>query len=122
MLAVLFVAMTVQAASQAPTPTVPAIVIHHADWEKMPNGRALRAVYPKAARKSRIDGRVTMLCGVLATGRLTKCSTVEETPSGWGFGDAALGLASAFRMKPVTPSGQSVAGGTITIPMVFKAP
>jgi protein TonB len=119
MLAALFVAMMVQAAAQAPSPP---IVIHHADWDKMPNGRTFRAFYPKAARKGRIDGRVTVLCSVTAKGALTKCSTVEETPSGWGFGDAALGLASEFRMKPVTPSGQSVAGGSITIPMVFKVP
>jgi len=120
MIATLLVAMMVLVA--APTPPTPPIVIHHADWEKMPNGRTFRAFYPKAARKSRIDGRVTMLCGILATGALTKCSTVDEAPLGWGFGDAALGLASEFRMKRVTPSGQSVAGGTITIPMVFKVP
>ncbi len=122
MLATLLVAMTVQAAAQNPAPPTRAIVIHRADWEKSPNGNNMAAVYPRAARKSRIDGRVTVLCGVLATGLLTRCSAVEETPQGWGFGDAALRLTSKFRMKPVTPDGQPVAGGSITIPIVFKVP
>ena len=122
MLAALLVAMMVQAAPQAPTPPAPPIVIHNADWEEIPSGRAFRAFYPKAARKGRIEGRATVLCRVTARGALTQCKTVEEAPSGWGFGDAALRLAPKFRMKPETPSGQSVAGGSITIPMVFKIP
>ncbi len=122
MLATLLVAMTVQAAAQTPAPSTRAIVIRRGDWVKSPNGNNMAAVYPRAARKSRIDGRVTLRCGVLATGLLTRCSTIEEAPQGWGFGDAALRLTSKFRMKPVTPDGQPVAGGSITIPLVFQVP
>jgi protein TonB len=120
MFASLLVAAALQAVAQPSAAPDPPIVIHHADWEKFPDGRTFRAFYPKAARESRVEGRVTMHCSVLATGALTRCSTVDESPTGWGFGDAALGMASAFRMKRVTPSGQSVAGGTIAIPMVFQ--
>lgn len=122
MLAALLVAMTLQAAAQTPAPPTRAIVIRRADWEKSPTGNNMARAYPKAARKSRIDGRVTVLCGVLASGLLARCSTVEEAPLGWGFGEAALSLTSKFRMKPVTPDGQSVAGGSITIPIVFTVP
>ena len=48
------------------------------------------------------------------------CKVTSETPTGYGFGAAALKLAGSFKMKPETRDGEPVAGALVTIPMPFK--
>ena len=50
----------------------------------------------------------------------TKCHVTSESPAGHGFGDAALKLASKFRMRTRTADGHSVGGGWVTIPMRWQ--
>jgi TonB family protein len=78
--------------------------------------------YPKRAASEERGGRAKLSCKVMATGSLTRCSIVEETPKDYGFGEAALSLSKLFRMKPKTIDGKPVGGGAITIPIVFSVP
>ena len=63
-----------------------------------------------------------MLCTIEVSGNLAPCTLEEETPLGYGFGDAALKLSRLFRMAPGTRNGQPIVGGTIHIPIEFSVP
>lgn len=54
--------------------------------------------YPSSAFQQGVSGRVVLRCRVGSGGRLTNCSVVSETPSGWGFGSFALSSAEQARV------------------------
>jgi TonB family protein len=83
----------------------PALAQAKTDWSQIPTGADFARYYPKDAADQNISGRAILDCDVNAAGTLTDCRTVEETPVGYGFGDAALKLSGLFRMKPQDPSG-----------------
>lgn len=70
------------------------------EWSKVPTGADFARFYPKAAADQSISGRAILDCDVNANGWLTDCRAADETPVGYGFGDAAVKLSSLFRMKP----------------------
>lgn len=91
-----------------------------ADWVRKPTADDLVRVYPRAARSKGIAGWAKMRCKVTAKGTLTDCETVEELPEGMGFGEAVLRLAPKFEMPTKTPTGQSVEGASVEIPVRFQ--
>jgi protein TonB len=92
-------------------------------WLAVPSGEDMVAVYPAAALRAHVTfGQVTVHCSVTDQGKLTNCAIVDENPSTVGFGAAALKLAPRFRMAKTTDDGQSVAAGTVLIPIIFRAP
>lgn len=95
----------------------PAIV--QPEWLRRPTADDFRRLYPAAAARKNVPGRATILCGVGAEGLLINCTVTEESPSGEGFGEAALKMASAFKLRPLTRNGQPVEGGTVRIPLRF---
>lgn len=76
-------------------------------WVRQP--RDLERYYPARALAREIPGQVFLDCLVTATGTLN-CSVVSETPTGWGFGAAALRIAGEHRMVPAMRDGQAVEG------------
>ncbi len=93
----------------------------NADWAEVPKARGMAQVYPRRAFDLGLTGRVTLDCLVGLNGKLSSCSVLDETPAGYGFGDAALKWAPSFKMKPETLDGHPVAGGHIELPIVFHA-
>lgn len=65
------------------------------------------------------QGRAMVRCQVSATGRLTHCVALSESPTGANVGAFAVKLAEAYRVQP---GDRRIQGGTITIPMRFKLP
>ncbi|MEQ1618798.1 MAG: TonB family protein [Terricaulis sp.] len=65
--------------------------------------------YPPAAFAAGMAGEVQLDCAVAVDGRLD-CTIVSETPPDWGFGDAALALASEHVMTPPTQAGAPARG------------
>ncbi len=101
-----------EATAAKPTITKP-------EWLRIPSGRTMTAGIPKLAKSRAIQGAATLFCSVNGQGRLENCTIATEDPPGFGFGSAALGMASEFQMKPTTADGKKVEGGTIKQPFVF---
>lgn len=89
-------------------------------WEELPTAEAMEQAYPLSPLQQGIGGKVTLICRVLETGRLTHCNTRTEASS--DFGAAALSLAPAFRMRATTEEGLPTAGGLVRIPIEFNPP
>lgn len=104
---------------QAAPAAEPVVVAPH--WVRRPAGEDLARVYPIPAQRANMAGRAVMSCSVTAAGLLTNCVAASESPAGQGFGEAALKLAPLFAMSSDV-GGQSVAGGTVRIPIIFRLP
>lgn len=76
-------------------------------WLRQP--RDLGIYYPSRALTRDIPGQVVLDCLVDVAGALN-CSVVSETPSNWGFGQAALRISRDYRMVPATRNGEAVEG------------
>ncbi len=90
-----------------------------ADYAALPDARLMASLYPSQAIGLQIPARVNVDCRVGLNGKLNSCSVLDETPTGYGFGKAALKWAQSFRMKPKTVDGQPVDGAHIALPIVF---
>ena len=64
-------------------------------WLEQP--RNLTRYYPLRAIDRDIEGDVVLNCLVRVTG-LLDCEVVSESPEGWGFSQAALRIAGAYRI------------------------
>jgi TonB family protein len=92
--------------------------ITHADWRSQPSGDDMSKEYPKLAQLMDLAGQASIRCAVDTEGRLQDCTVVSESPTGFGFGAAAVRLSAYFSMKPELIDGQPVRT-TITIPIKF---
>lgn len=92
------------------------------EWLRRPTGDDVARVYPRRALRRGLSGAVVTSCSVTKQGTLAECRTVDEYPTGEGFGDAALKLMPLFLMRLATRDGQPVEGGTVRIPIRFVLP
>lgn len=102
----------------APRPSI----VTNPDWLERPSGADVAAMYPKLAMAMSITGRAVVACQVDSYGALEACKVDSASPSGLGFGEAALALTAKFRMRPKTLDGRPIAGGDIRIPIRFIFP
>ncbi len=109
-------------AAVAPAPPAAPAVITSPDWIRKPDGNDLADLFPDRAQRLEKSGSTTMTCTVRANGMLTACAIVNEDPSGYGFGEAALKAASRFKMRPATADGRPVEGAKVTIPIRWTLP
>ncbi len=59
------------------------------DWT-YPGSDEMGDLYPPRAQDNEIEGTVTIDCAVNATGRVTGCDILSESPAGYGFGLATV--------------------------------
>jgi TonB family protein len=76
--------------------------------------------YPPAALAEAASGVAVLECTVTRKGTLDACKALRESPEGMHFGDAAVKLASKFRMKTTTRSGASAVGRVVRMPIEFN--
>ena len=78
-------------------------------WRRLPNDTETGRYYPKPARAAGITrGRVVMRCTVGVTGRVFRCAALRESPPGYGFGQAAVGMSQYMRINPKRVNGKAV--------------
>jgi len=106
----------------APNLLTPRHLITNPDILTPPSPDILAKAYPVQAVSGRIEGVVRLKCVVAHTGDLTNCGVDQESPPGYGFGDAALKIAPAYRMRPRTVDGAPVDAASVIVPIRFAAP
>jgi protein TonB len=68
-----------------------------------------------------VSGKATVECYVISGGLLDKCSVLDESPAGYGFGAAAIQLAFEHYVR-ADPEGRYGLGKKVAVPIDFKPP
>jgi hypothetical protein len=91
------------------------------NWAGLPEADALADAFPAKARAAGLKtSRVVLGCMAGTTGGLEACEVQTEDQPGYGFGEAALRLVPAFRMKTWSDDGRPMVGGRVRIPLRFE--
>lgn len=89
-------------------------------WIRQPGGRDFARHYPQRALEDGQSGRVVLDCVIGGSGRLV-CAVEQESPLGYGFGRAALGISRQARVQQTLRNGESAVGRHLRFPMAFQA-
>ncbi len=73
-----------------------------ASWQPDP----VRLHYPREAYSQGVTGVVVLRCRVAPAGKLTDCIVHDETPPGFGFGEAALLAAPDLTIRADMQGGE----------------
>lgn len=87
-------------------------------WSAAPDVSSVNDAYPERARELGRAGRVILGCSLTGDGELNRCSVEQESPTGYGFGNAAMSLVPQFRATPET--GEAARGATVLLPIMFE--
>ncbi|HZZ37384.1 MAG TPA: energy transducer TonB [Caulobacteraceae bacterium] len=84
-------------------------------WKHKPTQEELVAVWPRGAWNKGMGGRAVIKCLVALQGTVHDCRVVSDSPSGAGFGAAALALTPQFLMTPGMRDRQPIPDAPMTI-------
>lgn len=104
--------------SARPAPAAPALPKANIVWARRPSAASIASVYPQEANRRGIEGKAVLNCSVLANGELL-CNISSETPTGQGFGKAAIEAARRFRSAPTLSNGTPSAGVRTSVTISF---
>lgn len=90
------------------------------EWVDGPTPEQTKAAFPAKAGAGVQQGQAGLDCQLDATGHLTDCRVVAESPKDMGFGEAALSLAPRMAVDPWTEDGHSVEGVRVQFALGFK--
>jgi len=88
-------------------------------WLRKPTASQLLDAWPAVANAKRIEGRAELNCRVNVAGLAEDCTVVSETPTGFGFGNAALLLAPTLLFNPARNDSGPVPSH-VNVPINFK--
>lgn len=90
-------------------------------WLVKPDGAMVARFYPERAQRMEGEGRAALVCTVALDTRLHDCRVQSESPTGYGFGEAALKMADEMRMAPAIRNGVPVKA-LVRVPLAFVMP
>jgi hypothetical protein len=90
-------------------------------WTSRPTARRIADLYPSAAARQGVGGRVELNCTVTSALGLA-CGVASESPPGLGFGRAAISVANSYRVAPALSDGGGAVGTRTRIAVQFQAP
>ncbi|WP_298305671.1 hypothetical protein [uncultured Erythrobacter sp.] len=91
-----------------------------ARWAPSMNKIPFPAEYPRAARSKGIQGFAHLKCFAVRRNRVRKCSILQESPPGYGFGRAALRAQDKYRVIVEDLEGNLVRNEWIIITVEFQ--
>lgn len=97
-----------------------ALGVGDVNWAREPNARDFARYFPDDALDEGTSGNVTLSCIIGGSGRLA-CSVASESPDGYGFGNAAIGISRQLRVRTTLPDGSSAEGRELRLPLSFRA-
>lgn len=86
-------------------------------WVKAPDRSDWARAYPAQAAQAGLSGSAQVRCAATSAGALENCAVVVETPTGAGFGAAALSLMGGMELRSTSQSGQLIAGKSVLVPI-----
>ena len=101
-------------------PSGGALGVGDVNWVREPSARDFARYFPNEALEEGQSGNVTLSCIIGGSGRLA-CSVASESPGGYGFGDAAIGISRQLRVRTTLPDGTSAEGREMRLPLSFRA-
>jgi TonB family protein len=97
-----------------------ALGVGDVNWIREPSARDFARYFPDEALDAGRSGNVTLSCIIGGGGRLA-CSVASESPGGYGFGEAAIGISRQLRVRTTLPDGSSAEGREMQVPLSFRA-
>jgi TonB family protein len=94
--------------------------IDNPQWIAAPSPSDLEMVRPQIDGVLGLDGVARLTCRITKAGALQACAVDEESPSGLGYGAAALQLARLYRLNPIQLAGAQ--GRKVTVRVGIPAP
>ncbi len=95
-----------------------ATLLEDPQFTARPDGPTFVRYYPPTALNRGIGGQVVLECLIVAEGAL-HCAITDESPEGYDFGLASLGIARSFRVEPIV-NGEPTIGKRVRIPITFR--
>ncbi len=114
----MFVSISVAVAMLFQAPSI----VTRPQWLVTPTPEQFQDHYPRRAWREDVEGKATLQCRVGVDTLLHDCQVLEETPAGFGFGEAAVAMSAEMRMSPRTIDGRPDGGAVVRVPIVFKLP
>ncbi len=72
--------------------------------------------FPERADRFSVSGAVVLQCAVSTTGKLSSCTTLIESPAGWGFPEAAMMIEMGYLTTTPAPGAKDGDQARILIP------
>ena len=82
--------------------------VYTASWAPSMNFSKDNKHYPRRAAKARVEGVAWLKCRVIRDDRVRDCRVIDESPRGYGFGEAALKTQSGLRIQLHDQTGRRV--------------
>lgn len=91
-----------------PSSGAPVLTSYDVLWLTPPTTAVLQRTFPQRALQREQAGKAKLRCAI--AGERLDCQAVDETPAGWGFGEAAMKASQMIAVAPTLKDGTPSSG------------